>query len=74
MRMALPTLAALLLLLLLLKNNLRRQYASLGPEARAFVQACLLRMLGHGARPLRHTAGTCVVTLVSAAGCVLDFW
>eukprot|EP00887_Chlorella_sp_A99_P008169 scaffold12.g8169.t1 len=53
---------------LLLKNNLRRQWAALGEELRAFIKAALLQMLGSPVRALRHTAGTCVVTIVVSAG------
>ena len=32
------------------------------------MQAALLPVLGHAARPLRHTAGTCAVTIVNLTG------
>jgi len=32
------------------------------------VQAALLPVLGHASRPLRHTAGTCAVTIVNQTG------
>ncbi|GAB4816534.1 hypothetical protein N2152v2_003580 [Parachlorella kessleri] len=53
---------------LLLKNNLKAQYASLSEEYKAFVKAALLLVLGHSSKPLRHTAGTCVVVIAGQAG------
>jgi hypothetical protein len=53
---------------LLLKNNLRAHYASIAEDFRAFIRAALLPVLGHTSRPLRHTAGTCAVTIVNHTG------
>ena len=53
---------------LLLKNNLRRQYLGLSEAMRGFIRAALVQMVGHALKPLRHTAGTCIVTVVVTAG------
>ncbi|KAI3424477.1 hypothetical protein D9Q98_010027 [Chlorella vulgaris] len=53
---------------LLLKNNVRAHYGSIAEDFRAFIRAALLPVLGHASRPLRHTAGTCAVTIVNLTG------
>lgn len=54
---------------LLLKNNLRsQQQAPTAAEHRSYVKTCLLTALRLPDRPLRHTAGTCIVTVVGAEG------
>ena len=53
---------------LLLKNNLRAGYVGVSAEFRSFIKAALLGVLGHASRPLRHTAGTCVVAIVGLEG------
>ena len=53
---------------LLLKNNIRAHYSSIAEDFRAFIKASLLPVLGHASRPLRHTAGTCAVTIVNLTG------
>ncbi|EFN51057.1 hypothetical protein CHLNCDRAFT_59360 [Chlorella variabilis] len=53
---------------LLLKNNVRAHYGSIAEDFRAFIKAALLPVLGHASRPLRHTAGTCAVTIVNLTG------
>lgn len=53
---------------LLLKNSVRLAYAGISEDFRSFIRAALLPVLGHPSRPLRHTAGTCAVTIVSHAG------
>lgn len=37
-------------------------------RAASVAQAALLPVLGHASRPLRHTAGTCAVTIVNQTG------
>jgi hypothetical protein len=53
---------------LLLKNNVRAGYGGIDEGCRAFIRASLLPVLGHASRPLRHTAGTCAVTIVNLTG------
>lgn len=53
---------------LLLKNSVRLAYGGISEDFRSFIRAALLPVLGHPSRPLRHTAGTCAVTIVSHAG------
>ena len=53
---------------LLLKNNLRVSWGGVSEELRTHIKAALLPVLGHASRPLRHTAGTCAVTIVAHAG------
>ena len=53
---------------LLLKNNVRVAYGGIAEDFRAFIKAALLPVLGHASRPLRHTAGTCAVTIVNLSG------
>lgn len=54
---------------LLLKNGLTASPPPpISRQAWAQLQSGLLRMLRHEARPLRHTAGTCVAAAVGVAG------
>ena len=53
---------------LLLKNNVRAGYGGIDEGCRTFIRASLLPVLGHASRPLRHTAGTCAVTIVNLTG------
>ncbi|KAL6784947.1 TRN1 [Auxenochlorella protothecoides x Auxenochlorella symbiontica] len=58
---------------LLLKNGLTASPPPpISRQAWAQLQSGLLRMLRHEARPLRHTAGTCVAAAVGVAG--LPHW
>ncbi|PRW61530.1 transportin-1-like isoform X1 [Chlorella sorokiniana] len=53
---------------LLLKNNIRTHFGGIAEDFRTFIKAALLPVLGHASRPLRHTAGTCAVTIVNQTG------
>lgn len=69
---ALTPQAALLLVLghplLLPGSSLASCHTTKTCPAAGDVQAALLPVLGHASRPLRHTAGTCAVTIVNQAG------
>ncbi len=53
---------------LLLKNSVRLAFGGISEDFRSFIRAALLPVLGHPSRDLRHTAGTCAVTIVSHTG------
>ncbi|KAF5838766.1 ARM repeat-containing protein, partial [Dunaliella salina] len=53
---------------LLLKNNLRQQFAVTPDELKQSIKDSLLHVLPHPQKPLRHTAGTCISTVVSSSG------
>jgi transportin-1 len=53
---------------LVLKNNLRGAFAATPPPFQAYIKEALLRGLALPDRALRHTAGTCAVSVVGVAG------
>ena len=57
---------------LTLKNNIKEHWPRIDPAIQEYVRTGLLGSLGDGAKYIRTTVGTCITTVIYAAG--LEAW